>query len=1639
MNAENEVKLTLPISFSLNFPDELPNEIFRESVIATISRQFDSGKQFICIECEEGMGKTTVLKQFAERYQQSAFASFINPIRGVILPQDFVLHDLHEQLDLYGNAGVQQHSTNIDVEKYSNTLFLAKRQQKKKRDILYFIVDGLEYVHDDASLEKIIKLLPIGDQGVKVLVSGNAARIEKLIAGRAAIQQLTLFSFTIDESAKVFDESQKYSKEDLRLVWQAANEGQPGKLRDLFRLVAEQKRSVSDFLSDLEQMSVIYEVDWKRLNEIDDDMLNRIVAFTALDDRIYTVNSLAKLFDCDDVEITKAIEQVSFLRILINSEIEFTAHASRQFFAKKLADYRKLVLGENIRYLLKNQDTLEALTGLPKYYSSSSDYDGLMNLLTASYFPKLIRASQTLTAVGNSIQLGYVAAKKSGADEKLFDFALFGSLIQNIEGLHIWDSEIDARIELGDYDKAIQLANSALLQEDRLTLLVRIAKLKKKKKEIVEEALSDQIAQLFQVVDLKTIGDKSIQITVDLFYVNSSLAIKFIQDTSLKDSKSVSDWLLTRLTRTSIDTKGTFENDVLDSTEKTGDFVAALAELFGNYSYEHILRETSQLKDSKGKILLLRLWIEANPKSPEISNAINFALDDLIKNNSKEYSQPSLLSDLIYPLRFFTDKTSIDSILDRVLKFKEEARKFGYTVDYYAYMLNAIRAKAISNADFAIGWFNELSTQLDYIDDSIVRAECLADLVNTLYDIKGFLEADRHGYLFDMLNSKLKNLIKDIFDRSAYHYENVRDIIFTIAFNDIEFAIEISQKANTTVRRDLLMRRALQGYLKANNERINIRVVERIQLLIADDFIRDRCLRDFLVVVSRAGEVSDGSMIMPFLTKNIVEVRSMSTRCYVLCLILTFLLKRPDGKKMGKPFFDQLNKAWDGLDSDVVKIETGFRIASMLSEVDQKVANDFLQKADAIKRGTWVDSLNTINIYTVYCNLLIKAFSGLIKKRSYDDRIFNLVVEVVSSIPDPSARVRLWAYLASVAHLKGDLTLRERIFTGFVKQSFESCSDEYNRNLLLVEYGYLFFINSQIGALERIQSLPASMREDAIEGIIKFLLYDTIPDEPFDPNDKAFKDGLSFDDIWTVCELLGRLEEDLNVYTLTASLVDACLDVKATQIQRETVRKSLESIIIKKLPNKNYIQHDGYKIISLASILKLERDPKIVASKFDQLVSDLESSVKNISDKAFVYSVLGDLIPSLKGVKHTQNSFVNKAFATLDALFIRSEEISRVELFVSRLHDVNPALWKTKLEYAFRRTLSSGSDGDIRVQRRLLDDAYRYDPLFAKSLVNLLDDDEVRIEYRRKRGLSAFYESLHLRKQIIDDRMSGDKKQDKIFAQACYQTLGLLNSGRISSKRANQMRTYLEHAIRIPIMESFSIYSFYLENLIRRNESTAEGKSQFTVLVESLYGVCKVTEVLVERYKSDTIVVDTKIDLTSARKRIFKVGERDLALSYLKDWLIQNPSKYIKICDPFFGPEELDFLKLIMEVSKDVRIHVMTSVEAKGNTGENVEDRYDSYWRSISDEDPPKVRISITRIKRSNLRPFHDRWILLERAGLVLGNSLNGLGSSKISQIVELNDDDRIAIEKDVFDPLFSGDRVEFNGERVASFSFSLV
>jgi hypothetical protein len=168
-------------------------------------------------------------------------------------------------------------------------------------------------------------------------------------------------------------------------------------------------------------------------------------------------------------------------------------------------------------------------------------------------------------------------------------------------------------------------------------------------------------------------------------------------------------------------------------------------------------------------------------------------------------------------------------------------------------------------------------------------------------------------------------------------------------------------------------------------------------------------------------------------------------------------------------------------------------------------------------------------------------------------------------------------------------------------------------------------------------------------------------------------------------------------------------------------------------------------------------------------------------------------------------------------------------------------------------------------------------------------------------------------------------------------------------------------------------------------------------------------------------------------------GTRAEAIQVLSTWFEENLGEFVKICDPYFGPGDLDWLQVIRSACPRCKICIMTARKNQPTPpeGEDLADLYASSWCRLYDQGAPDTEIAIIGGERTKDSPIHDRWIVSDGAGLRLGTSLNSLGVTKDSEISEMSAPDA-AQKLFEIDQYLNREKTEHRGEKLRITRFGL-
>ena len=168
--------VTGTIDFSYTAP-ELPSPmVFRPHLIETLVRSFDLNTEIVCVEGKSGYGKTTLLREFAEKVDAPCFMVFLKAASRFSYDPVLARSDMANQAQWF----LKSESLADDNEPTDGDLRelwrKCARRLSRSRKHGYIIIDGIHHVppEEESTKHAIMNLLPFGVKPFRFLFSGDA-------------------------------------------------------------------------------------------------------------------------------------------------------------------------------------------------------------------------------------------------------------------------------------------------------------------------------------------------------------------------------------------------------------------------------------------------------------------------------------------------------------------------------------------------------------------------------------------------------------------------------------------------------------------------------------------------------------------------------------------------------------------------------------------------------------------------------------------------------------------------------------------------------------------------------------------------------------------------------------------------------------------------------------------------------------------------------------------------------------------------------------------------------------------------------------------------------------------------------------------------------------------------------------------------------------------------------------------------------------------------------------------------------------------------------------------------------------------------------------------------------------------------
>jgi hypothetical protein len=1635
---------------SRNFPKQVSSLQIKENFLDTVEKIFEGGTIVVQVEGEEGIGKTTLMSQFALRYPMNTISLFITPANRQDYHPEIVRLDFANQLHWIINQRELEQTRDFNDSFLRSCFFRLQRNASRRSTIYYIIIDGLSDIPDEDRQfrDNIIDMLPIGLKGFLFLITIDSGKSFKSIELRHGVKTKPFFipGFNLDETRKYLQEF-KLELTELTEIQQTCR-GIPGRLASVKRILNDGMKiqELIDILPD--RLPDLFDIEWAKINST--GLTNKILAIMAHDRKYHNIDEIARITKADEIEVEYILKKLGFVNVNQETgQVSYISEAFRKFAAEKTAKLKQDIITLFINDLMSDPNSVAALEQLPGYYNQAGRYDNLLEYLTPTNFQRVIETSQSLIPVQRKATLGLNTAKNLSRDGEIIRFAVHLATMCEIGGAQLWRSELEARVALNDYESALALAQGIVIKEERLQSLAAIARAKSKKGIPLEPELIDLIRNLYDQIEVESLGAQSIDIASDLLFVDTSLAIDLLEKTSSTAAREGSlDWALASLTASASmgGPEGLKDTDIIDKIkEKITDpvaksFSSAASVLFGNYDGSDVIEELKTLEKPSDKIALLRLWLSFSDKKEGVADVIEHAIELVLKTTELS-PDARLLRHLTRPLPFLEDNATSKKLIGLFEGILRSAERLGPTLDYIKTQLNLASAEVKYDTEAAKNRMIDAYLYATQIKDLDIKTSALANIHTVLEKIDPDKHYQTKDQLHDLITDDLEKSIEFLLEKSACQFSATQGALTALSGGDYSKALELASILNTQDRRNKGFNKIIVSYLKKAKARQNMNFVKNALNKITDEIIFDETLCDIckqLPAIFELGYFNAEEIKAEIM--RIRDVKDPQDRCELYCIIIRYLGDRNDHELLDiiEMSYKYLDSDWRTIDVGWIRVDVGYRIASELAGLNESKARSYLKESDELKHTIFLSDETSAQVYMLCIRLVIRSYTGLITKKIESEWDLKRIEELISRIPSYGNQAIQWGYLAVRCHGKGRIKLCNKIVSHYLRPCLSQITDKkslyYQRIVLAVSPA--LFLAHKTTAYDDIESICEPLRELAYSRICGVIKTKTYPTDSYEHHQSKDYE-LDYMDVSDLCETIAKLSNDTSI---VYQIQDICLYLinkkaryKITDLQKREIVRKLKIIVEDKLPDTKNIQHEGYKILALAFLESVL--PQSV-NTFDKFIEDA-GNIDNDADKAFVLFNLGRCIKRKRST--VAQDLYAKAISIVDNLPSVYDKASRYEGFAEQLLHSEKTIAKECINKAIYVGIPTDDPSLHDTHKSLVDIAYRIDPSFASTVASMIDDDPARLVSRYSMGKKI--KELELKNEVLKPNFTVENHVNKEYPKVAWQLLGSLNAKRIV---ANKFQTYsemIQKCSSLPITESFPVFALAIENANIKYENTPHATEFLKPLFDgTLLGAELLWAIVSHSTSQQKKSFQCEIETVSSTHLFVRAGERAKAIEYIQSWMEADLSGYLKLCDPYFGPEELDILKLILAVNPLCNVSILTSRKHQKmiKLSEPIDEYYRDYWHAnISEQEPPPTEIIIFGVEQSGEPPIHDRWLLSKDSGLRLGASLNSLGITKDTEISTLSKGKVNLIENKI-NQYFGRLKRDHRGKKLLYSSFSL-
>lgn len=1593
-------------------------EIPRDPSVRRIVEDFDLECQVQMVVGGAQTGKTNLLAQFVREYPERC-ASYFTTASPLTQSQYAFLHSMCYQLS--GLLKTNPPPDNMSLEGLKRlfaTLCLnLARDAKLKGTRYYFVIDGLDRTLDGLKGERIIDLFPLqtSPHSPYLLVSCRSSRVNELPECMKCPSKKRPASFNRWDTMTYLTELDLSPKEVRRI--HERYRGIPGYLK----IIKDTKLANSDF--DLEtaprELDLLIDQQVQLVLETSNDAAVNGLEVLAASPASLPLRVLADFVDAEPSELAELLQRTDLVEYNTQShQIDYSNELVRKNIRKRMQGRLSRMVEDLLSHVQQNCPHEQFLLTL--LFKEAQDYKGLRDTLTGSAIVSTIDTTGDISSVMKRLRLASEMARQNDEVDDLIRWTLGLAAAKSFVSHALSSDEIEALLSIGASRDALSRAYAIPETSVRIRLLAKAYASMKERGERVRRSSLDELEGMVQDLDVESLDKEVTQkIAIDLLPVLPDVAFSLLEKVIGKgEERSVVEAAIGALeTRLEEDQREGGLSLSNKDAEGFGYIAGLLSSWLNDLSLSKLLEELKPVESTKAREYMLRQWSRQNAESAEIVKAVDLWLDTVVKD-----------LDFVIPLRSLRHMSEVlldipltdrGRLVER-LRIPDFAAVDSPKQEWVRFHLSL--SEALLDIDQ-----NDARSEIEKVHRSILQGSLDADVET--FCLAQVWATVRKGFPDDIewisrISGQFEAVWRPLLDNSAEQLECVLDTIRTLIDVNPVYALTAALELNTHSRRKRAVTAVLETTLRKRGKQD---IADFIEQALQPLGKRERAVAIERITARLKGR---GTVLAASNLDTLLEYSKIITDPASKARTLSNIasLFSDASAKSALKVMQLAVEAWRDEEDLRIRLSLGFSMVEKAAQLDLDTARELCEEVRKLKMqpGSALAIGELGPGFRETIDLALRAIT--IKDLSEPDKTIRSLESLIVRIPSRVVRGQLFATLAASAYRIGyDECAKELVRTKVIRSVRETPSN-LDRDIILEFSLPVIFEYDASTAKDLSRRMPYPERDGAWHSVVLWSLCRCfLGDHHLEPED--IRVARDYPRLRRAVDAAEEINLDMLVCKSIRAIANSVRESFGSKIdltQALDILQKLDVLASSKLPEKNLnIRHEGYLTLAQAyihgaksSLYHRARNKRglskvSIGQRWEKILTSARS-IPNLADRVFVMALVA---PEMINYYGKNSNDAKKLLQDADSLV---NDIPTLTDRVARLETIAKS-WgllgdKTEAEVVVDKAAElarqlRGARTDDRLAM-LVQVAYQIDTELADDLISRLDS---RLPRMTTRPATMAWEVERLRSiptrihELREAPMSGS-----VLGKTARKLLHDFAANRGSIPHTTILENWLVDAGLHSPRVTVDVAHWVVESL-RRKKAELSG-SQLQVFLDTAVFINRLARWLsTEREDGIPEAVHDSFPGLSGRIVSFGAGEVERAQAWLQRWLAENAEDYLKICDPYFGKAELEYLAY---VRLDCKVLIVTT-DSKFSLGPHREmkEHLERCWRRISSRALPRVQLLlIPKRLEDNL---HDRAIITSHAGLDIGQSLNGLGKKR-GKITVLSEEDAKELERAYVDPMLN-------------------